>query len=96
MEDSEKPSANPVEYQVYTLDKYLLTYNPNIKTEKFSCEQYYGIVFIVDDGRYQVLHNKDLGDRIIINRNNGHWHDIPFKPATFHLLPHGVEAKEIG
>jgi hypothetical protein len=78
----------------YILDSYILTYDEKIKTETFECEQYYGITFHMKDKRYQVLHNYDLGNRIIINPNNGGFQDIPFKPDTFWFLPPGVEARE--
>lgn len=93
MEDLEK---NIVNYSVYILDRYLITYDSQIEVEKFYCEQYYGIIFHTEDGTYQVLHNVDYGDRILINKSDGSWNDIPFKPATFRFLPPGVEAKEIG
>jgi hypothetical protein len=86
----------PDSYLMYVLDEYLIMYSPEMKTEKFSCEQYHGISFFTEEGQVDVLHNKDLGTRLIYNLKNVGWHDIPFKPATFGFLPNGVEAKEIG
>jgi hypothetical protein len=96
MEDLEKPSVNPVNYRTYTLDKYLIIYNADMDYEVFSCEQYYGITFFAEDGKYDAFCNKDMGCRITYNLKDGHWHDIPFKPETFGFLPQGVKVIEIG
>lgn len=80
----------------FRLDNYLITYDHTFKTETYSCEWYYGIIFWDDQGnKYDVIHNYALGNRIIINPAAGGFSDIPFKPATFGFLPEGVEAKEI-
>lgn len=96
MEDSEDGSRSDG-YLLYILDKYIIMYPIDMKVELFSCEQYYGITFFVEgDGRVDVLHNKDMGDRLTYNLKSVGWHDIPFKTATFGYLPKGVVAKEIG
>lgn len=93
------------EYNTYTLDEHiLLMFDPNIKYEKYECQWYHGIIFFIpgdgdgifsrDYGRYDIIHNNYLGNRIIINNSEG-WRDIPFKEATFGFLPPGVEAIEI-
>jgi hypothetical protein len=79
----------------FTLDNYLITYESNIKFEEFSNEWYYGIIFYIDDFMYQLIHNYAFGNRILTNNHDGWISDIPFKPATFHLLPPGVTAKEL-
>lgn len=81
---------------VYILGMYLISYDIAIEVEFFRCEQYHGISFFMEDGRYDVLYNKDMGHRITINLKDGSWNDIPFKPATFGFLPEGVTAQEIG
>jgi len=97
MEDVKKALAEFLkEYGVYVLDKYLITYSKHMATETYSCKDYYGIVFITEDCRYDVCHNYLMGDRLIINPKAGGFSDIPFKPATFGFLPMGVEVKEIG
>lgn len=83
-------------YAVYTLDKYLITYPADMKVEFFSCTQYYGITFITERGRVDVICNKDMGNRLTYNLKDIGWHDIPFKSATFGYLPEGVTATEIG
>ena len=84
------------EYSVYVLDKYIITYPVKFKTETYSCKDYYGIIFITDEYRYDVCHNYLMGDRLIINPTAGGFRDIPFKPATFGFLPDGIAVIEIG
>jgi hypothetical protein len=79
-------------YDTFTLNKYTIKYDHRIKTEIFSNTQYYGIIFFMDDGQYEILHNYDMGDRLLINLNNGSNKDVPFKEETFWMLPKGVEA----
>jgi hypothetical protein len=50
----------------------------------------------MEDGQYEICHNKDMGDRLYYHLNNGAWNDIPFKPDTFGFLPKGITAMEIG
>lgn len=83
---------NKMPFETYVLGDYLITYEPNIVVEKFSCQWYDGIVFIMKDGRYQLVNNYVMGTRIIINPADGGYQDIPFKPETFHYLPAGVAA----
>jgi len=97
MEDVRKTLAEPLkEYTMYVLDKYLITYPTTFKVETYSCKDYYGIIFITEDCRYDVCHNYLMGDRLIRNPAAGGFSDIPFKPATFGFLPDGIEVKEIG
>lgn len=97
MEDLKKVLADFLkEYTIYVLDKYIITYPINIKTEMYSCKDYYGIIFITEECRYDVCHNYLMGDRLIINPAAGGFKDIPFKEATFGFLPEGVSVKEIG
>jgi len=84
------------EYSVYVLDKYLITYPLTLKTEMYSCKDYYGIIFFTDEAKYDVCHNYLMGDRLIINPTAGGFQDIPFKPATFGFLPEGIAVQEIG
>jgi hypothetical protein len=91
-------------YNTYTLNpNTLLIFEPNLKYEKYSCEWYHGIIFYVhgdgnfltgEYGRYDVIHNIYLGNRLLISNSEG-WKDIPFKKATFGFLPPGVEAIEL-
>jgi hypothetical protein len=87
----------------YILDtSIVLFFDRNMKYEPYSCEWYHGIIFYIpgdgniltgDFGRYDVIHNKYMGNRILISNAEG-WKDIPFKKATFGFLPPGVEASE--
>jgi hypothetical protein len=81
-------------YNVYILDNYLLKFDIDVKFETYSCKCYYGIIFHVNNGRYDVIHNFNMGNRLLINNDDG-WKDIPFKKSTFGFLPPGVEAIEI-
>jgi len=97
MEDLRKTVADFLkEYSIYVLDKYLITYPVDLKVETYSCKDYYGIIFIMEDCRYDVCHNYLMGDRLIRNPTAGGFSDIPFKPATFGFLPEGITVKEIG
>ncbi len=82
------------EYNIYILDKYIIHYDNSIIPEFFSEKSYYGIIFYINDGRYELIHNFHLGNRILINEKSG-WQDIPFKKETFGFLPPGVRAEEI-
>lgn len=93
---SETIAKNRKEYSIYVLDKYLITYPVKFKTETYSCKDYYGIIFITDECRYDVCHNYLMGDRLIRNPTAGGFSDIPFKPATFGFLPEGITVEEIG
>jgi hypothetical protein len=97
MDDLRKEVAEFLkEYGLYVLDKYMITYPKHMATETYSSKDFYGIIFITEDCRYDVCHNYLMGDRLIINPKAGGFSDIPFKPATFGFLPTGVEVKEIG
>ena len=80
--------------RIYLLDKYTIWYNSSIKVETFDNEWYYGIIFYINGGKYELIHNYALGNRILSNSKEGWSTDIPFKAATFHLLPEGVTAEE--
>lgn len=82
--------------RTFILDTYRITYDSNIKAIEFSNEWYYGITFYIDkNNKVELIHNYALGNRILSNPKE-HWgSDIPFKAATFHLLPDGITAEEI-
>lgn len=65
-----------------------------VKYSFISCTQYNGVRFIVDKDIYEILANKDLGDRLLINKPY-FWHDIPFKKDTFKFLPKQIRCEEI-
>ncbi len=97
MEDSEKEVVKPPDgYNIYVLDNYLITYPIDMEVETYSEKWYYGIIFRTAEGKFDVVHNYALGNRLIINKNDGSWSDIPFKPATFGFLPDDVKTIEIG
>jgi hypothetical protein len=89
MQDLEKISVR--QYDIYTLDKYLITFNSNIKYETYKCKWYYGIIFYVDDGKWDVGHNIYLGNRLLISEHQYWMKDIPFHEGTFSFLPKGIE-----
>jgi hypothetical protein len=79
--------------KIFTLDIYQLLFDECIKHETYDEQWYYGIIFYDEDnGKYDVIHNYLMGNRIIINNKEG-WRDIPFKEATFGFLPAGVKAR---
>lgn len=87
------PDLESVQFKTFTLDQYLLTFDSQIKHETYDEEWFYGIIFYDDDGgKYDVMHNYALGNRLLLNNKEG-WKDIPFKEATFGFLPPGVQAR---
>jgi hypothetical protein len=81
------------QFKEFTLDQYLLTFDSNIRYETYNEKWYYGIIFYDSDGgKYDVIHNYALGNRLLINNKDG-WKDIPFKEATFGFLPDGVQVR---
>jgi hypothetical protein len=84
----------------YHFKDYIISFDKNIKFETFEEKDYRGITFILDDGNahYEVIHNFAMGYRLLINTGyknfNGVFKDVPFKEATFGMLPPGVTAKE--
>jgi hypothetical protein len=93
-------------YSIFQIGQYLLTYPRYMESETFFDEWYYGIIFFVEDFKYEVIHNYAMDtERLFISQRpkySGLYHqcyflnnDIPFKPATFDFLPTGVTAKEL-
>lgn len=82
------------QYKIYILGPYILQFDADMPIETFSEPWYHGIIFLAEDGRYQVINNYYWGPRLIINPKAGGCEDIPFKPETFGFLPEGVTACE--
>jgi hypothetical protein len=76
------------------IDNYKLTFNNDVKYKLFENNQYYGVSFIDGEDKYEILHNKDLGNRLLINKKY-YWHDIPLKKETFGLLPKFLSCEEV-
>lgn len=70
----------------FKIDNYLLSFKKSTKKETFKCSSYYGITFYIDNDRYEILHNYNLGNRLLINNQDG-WKDVPFSKKTFFFLP---------
>jgi hypothetical protein len=82
-------------YATYTLENYLISYDPNIAAEKYNHDSYYGIIFTMSNGdTYELCHNFHMGNRLLIKNQHG-WQDIPFKPSSFGCLPAEIKALEI-
>lgn len=75
----------------FKLDKYSIEFNSDIKYEKYSCEWYYGIIFWINEIKYDLIHNKLMGNRLLINEPSGKWQDVPLKLETFWLLPSEIK-----
>lgn len=83
-------------YNVYVLDKWLVNYPTNIEAETFAYEpDYYGIIFFIDKIRYELIHNRHLGSRILINGSDGSCRDIPLNNSSISILPPIIEMKEV-
>lgn len=65
-----------------------------IKYSLIYCSQYNGVRFVHGEDRYEILYNKDLGNRLLINKPY-FWHDVPFKKDTFKFLPEQIRCEEI-
>jgi hypothetical protein len=84
---------------IYHLDKYWIKYPASMKVTCFEEEWYYGIIFHVERGDYEIIHNYAMDtQRLIINEKAPTGakgcQDIPFKPATFVFLPEGITVRE--
>lgn len=77
---------------IFTLDKYKLSFD-NIKYETFKNSSYYGIIFNINNDRYELIHNYILGNRLLINTSRVN-KDIPFKKETFGFLPDCIKCEE--
>lgn len=78
--------------KIFKLNNYELSYPEDMNVSLYSNSCYYGIKFIINNHVYDVTHNYNLGDRLIIDNEHG-WKDIPFKKETFSFLPSGIEVK---
>lgn len=66
----------------------------SIRSESYEAAPcYYGVIFHVDDFRYDVVVNSYLGLRLIINGTGplGGFRDVPFHLGTAGLLPKDIE-----
>jgi hypothetical protein len=87
-------------YRIYQLDKYLIRYPVSMKPICFEEEWYYGIIFQVGRTRYEIIHNYAMDtQRLLITEGSSigasGWNDIPFKSATFSLLPKEIIVEEM-
>jgi hypothetical protein len=81
--------------KVYFLGPYRIHYPSHLRVETFREESYDGIIFIMEDARYQLINNYAMGTRLIINPHDGGFKDMPFNVRSFAWLPEGVTATEI-
>lgn len=75
-------------------DRYIVEFPKSLKFEVFNDEGCNGITFLKDGNSYQLVHNKVDWNRIIINRKDGSWMDLPFNPNTWSFLPEGISIEE--
>ncbi len=80
--------------KIFILDKYLLTFDSNIKHEEHKCEIIYGIKFYFDNNNYDIFNNMYMGNRMIINDENG-WRDIPINDSSIELLPDCIKVSKL-
>jgi len=84
-----------ITYNMFTLDRYVVLYPPDMKYETYKCKWYYGIIFYVDDGKWDLIHNIYMGNRLLINEHEYWLKDIPFHKGTFRFLPEGIEVLDL-
>jgi hypothetical protein len=82
-------------YKTLILNNYRFIFPNNTVYEKYSTESYCGIIFHINNYRYDIVNNYVMGFRLIINDLDGGWKDIPFKKATFGFLPDIIEVTEL-
>lgn len=79
---------------IVKINKYILSFDESsIKYQLFETQQYYGILFLINNDKYEIIHNKDIGTRLLINKEY-FWNDIPFKKDTFNFLPFNIKCEE--
>lgn len=72
---------------VLTIGGLRLTFPQDLKLETHECADYRGVIFVVDDVKFDVLENVHLGPRILISEGVGWVRDMPFNPGTARFLP---------
>lgn len=85
--------SNP-KYNTYVIGPYIFTFHSDVTHETYSCEYYSGVIFDHNGDKYDIVNNPILGFRLLINETNGSCRDIPFKTATFWLLPESISVEE--
>jgi len=78
----------------FGFDKFLVGFPKELKFQIFDDGNCNGIIFYEEDATYQLVHNKVDWNRIIVNRKDGSWMDLPFNPNTWSFLPKGVTIEE--
>jgi hypothetical protein len=78
----------------FGFDKYIVEFPKTLRFEIFDDGRCKGIKFHKDGAVYQLVHNKVDWNRIIINKKDGAWMDLPFNPNTWSFLPEGVSIVE--
>ena len=75
------------------LDKFIIKFDDEkIKYRTYEEKDYKGIIFVAGEWTYDLIHNLAMGPRLLINSTKFECKDVPFKEATFDLLPEGVSA----
>lgn len=73
------------------LDKFLIHFDDHaIQYRTYDEEHARGIVFTVGEWTYDIVHNFEMGYRLLINSTKYEWKDLPFKEGMFHFLPEGI------
>lgn len=68
------------------------TWNKNIsKYELIEEDECYGIVFTIDNVKYEIINSIHMGYRIFIYDDKGSCQDIPFSKKTQHFLPEDIK-----
>lgn len=79
----------------YQIDKFLIEFDDDLQFHTYVDKWYYGIIFITANGRYEIIHNYFLGNRLLINNDEFSCKDIPFKQETFSFLPNNIIVTEL-
>ena len=74
-----------------TIGVFVLELPADLAFETFEAQDFHGISFVVDRVQYDVLHNRVLGERLLIVEAPGHLKDIPFHMGTVSFLPRTVQ-----
>lgn len=82
-------------YKIYVLDRYQLIFDNDIEHETYECKWYYGIIFHIGEGRWDVIHNIHMGNRLLISEHPYWLKDIPFHKGTFNFLPDGIKVLDL-
>ncbi len=80
---------------IVSIGPYDVTIPDAVSVKHFACDDYYGVIAVVDDHKYEVFCNKHMGPRLLISnaKSLGSLRDVPFHLGSAGLLPESFTTK---